>query len=246
MPAQGILHAGAPEDAGISSDNLAGLFTKPPGKLYLLHGDPAIFQFSLWVAMQAIMKGSSVAVVDGCNRFDVEAVIRFARERRRNPDEVLRQIFISRSFTCYQMEQTVASRLPSFLESIGSTTAIIFGLLDTFYDEQAPFHEVRQILQRLLVTLREMKAAGISVLLASLEHNVLPKERNQLFTTLKTGVDHSYRLQFNENHHLEVFLEQGGMTDGTNRTDLYQHHRQRTGKLVQIPSRASKGGPGVV
>ena len=154
-------------------------------------------------------QGTPIAVVDGCNRFNVHLLSRFARERRLDPDEFLRRIFISRGFTCYQMEQAVTRRLPLFLQSIGSNIAMIFGLLDTFYDEQASFREVQQILRRVLGTLQDIKTGGVSVLLACTEWNVLPKERNQLFATLKTGMDTVYRLGIDRKNAPALFLESG-------------------------------------
>jgi hypothetical protein len=178
----------------------------------MLYGDNIIYQLSLRMAAHAMTQGTSVAVVDGCNRFNVHLLSRFARERHINPDDFLRRIYISRGFTCYQMEQAVANRLPSFLESIGSNVAMVFGLLDTFYDEQASFREVQQILQRLLVTLQDIKRSGVSVLLACTEWNVLPKERNQLFTTLKSGMDTIYRLTVDQNGKPNLMLEANEMS----------------------------------
>jgi hypothetical protein len=146
-------------------------------------------------------------VVDGCNRFDVHALSRFARARKIDPNKFLNRIFISRGFTCYQMEQAIAHKLPAFLADIHSNTALIFGLLDTFYDEQASLREVRQILQRLLGSFQEMKSKGISLLLVCLERNVAPAERNQLFATLKNGVDRVYKLDTNEHGRLQLLLE---------------------------------------
>ncbi len=195
----------------LGGQSLVQSFVAPPGKVCLLYGDELIFQFSLKMAAFAMAKGMPIAVVDGCNRFNVHLLSRFARERRINADDFLRRIYISRGFTCYQMEQAVSSRLPSFLESIGSNIAMIFGLLDTFYDEQASFREVQQILRRLLGTLRDIKLNGVSVLLACTEWNVLPKERNQLCATLKTGMDTIYRLTVDQDHKPALFLEKGAM-----------------------------------
>ena len=212
----GISQRGSQVDVGhlpgpIASQALVQSFVAPPGKVCLLYGDKFIFNLSLRMAAYAMAQGNSVAVVDGCNRFNVHLLSRFARERRIDPDEFLRRIFISRGFTCYQMEQAVSARLPLFLESIGSNIAMIFGLLDTFYDEQASFREVQQILRRLLGTLQEIKASGVSVLLACTEWNVLPKERNQLFTTLKTGMDTIYRLKDDGANRPALFLEKGSL-----------------------------------
>ena len=162
------------------------------------------------------------------------------------------KIFISRGFTCYQMEQAIAHKLPSFLSTINTNTALIFGLLDTFYDEQAQLREVQQILRRLLDSFQKMKSSGISILLVCLERTVAPKERNQLFTTLKNGVDRVYKLDTNEQGKIQLFLESqqtasavrliaGGETNyGTDGTDLHQPDRCRTNKLGKVPPRTSQ------
>jgi len=218
-------------------------FVAPAGKTYLLYGDKPIFLLSLKMAAYGIAGGSSVAVVDGCNRFNVHFLSQFARERELNIDDFLHRIFVSRGFTCYQMEQAIVHRLPSFLGTIHSRTAMIFGLLDTFYDQQASSREVRQILHRVVGALQEMKAEGISVLLVCRKLNVLPKERNELFTTLQAGVDTIYRLQL-DGDVPKLFLEKGALDDGANSTDLHQHYRQRNRKLVEVSPRTSQRRPG--
>jgi hypothetical protein len=182
-------------------------FTDKPGKIFLLYGDRSIFQLSLQMAAHAMTTGKPIAVVDGCNRFDVHALSRFARTRKIDPNKFLNRIFISRGFTCYQMEQAIAHKLPAFLATAHASTALIFGLLDTFYDEQASLREVRQILQRLLGSFQEMKSTGVSLLLVCLERTVAPQARNQLFTTLKSGVDRVYKLDTNERGMLQLLLE---------------------------------------
>ena len=97
----------------------------------------------------------------------------------------------------------------TFLHTINSSTAMVFGLLDTFFDEQASLREVQQILQRVLVSLNTMKMDGVSVLVVCHAYNVLPEERNRLFGTLKTGMDRVYRLEVDEENRSKLFLEQG-------------------------------------
>jgi hypothetical protein len=180
-----------------SADTIVHSFPEPPGKIILLHGDREIFPFSLTMAAQAMRKGMPIAVVDGANRFDVHLLAKFARERRMDPDDFLRRIYISRGFTCYQMEQAIVSRLPAFLERVGSSVAMVFGLLDTFYDEQAPLREVQQILTRVLAAFGAMKAGGMSLLVVCRDQRVAPEERNQLFARLQRGMDLSYQLNDN-------------------------------------------------
>jgi len=251
------------------SGNIIHAFAEKPGKVFLLYGDRSIFQISLQMAAHSMAGspelferrragGNSIAVVDGCNRFDVHALSRFARTRKIDPNKFLNRIFISRGFTCYQMEQAIVHKLPTFLVNINAHTALIFGLLDTFYDEQASLREVQQILQRLLVSFQKMKSAGVSLLLVCLERTIASPERNQLFTTLKSGVDRVYKLDTNEQGEFQLFLESQkiipaiqligrGETDhGTNRTNIHKFDRCGAGKLVEVPARAAKRRSGSV
>jgi hypothetical protein len=240
----------------VRSEGMIRSFAEKPGKIYLLYGERPIFQLSLQMAAHTMTGGNSIAVVDGCNRFDVHALSRFARIRKIEPNKFLNRIFISRGFTCYQMEQAITHKLPTFLSTIHSKTALIFGLLDTFYDEQASLREVQQILQRLLVSFRTMKATGASLLLVCLERTVAPPERNQLFATLKKGVDRVYKLDANEHGTLQLFLEsrqampeiiaKGETNYGTDGTNLHQPDRYGTHKLGKVPPRTAQRRSGRV
>ena len=169
----------------------------PPGKLYCLHGDRSVFRISLYAASHALLAGMPIALVDGTNRFDAYYIAEFARRvtsqrlatKHVKPEQLLESIYISRAFTCYQMEATITERLPAFLTWKHSSVAIIFGLLDTFYDEQAPLFEVKASLQRIIVSLYKLKQQNISVLLASLDVKLASKERSVLFPKLRSAMD---------------------------------------------------------
>jgi hypothetical protein len=185
----------------VSTEALSGRFINPPpGKLYLLYGAREIFHLSLVVASKILGQHRSIAVVDGANRFDAYYLAHTLREQYGNSGLFLNNIYVSRGFTCYQMEAAITQRLPQFLRRMKSKTAMIFGLLDTFYDEQAKFYEVQKSLQRILRKLHEMKNEGVSILIASLEMKVLPEERNQLFRTLMSSADQIYRFDVSEEH----------------------------------------------
>lgn len=189
----------------LSSTLLAQRFSMPPGKVYLLYGDEPIFKLSMHIASCAVEKGMNVGIADGGNQFNVHAITRFAQQWNHDPDKFLHHIFVSRSFTCYQMEQTVVHRLPQFLRQSRSHTAILLGLLDTFYDEQVPLREARHILQRVLTALWEMKSVGVSILVTCANRTVWPEERNQLFTILKNSVDRAYRLDMGQVEESQLF-----------------------------------------
>ncbi len=179
-------------------------FKSPPaGKLFCLHGDRSVFQVSLYAASHALIGGHPVALVDGSNHFDLYYLAEVARrvaagqlavKRRITPEELLERIYVSRAFTCYQMEATITERLPRFIYEKHTSIIMIFGLLDTFYDDQAPLFEVRASVQRILSALRALKQADRSILLASLDVRPASKERAMLFPTLRKAMDEVFSI----------------------------------------------------
>ncbi len=174
----------------------------PHGKLFCLHGDRSVFRLSLYAASHVLMAGLPIVLVDGTNRFDVYYIAEFARrasaskfaQQRKTPDQLLQNIFISRAFTCYQMEAAITERLPAFLKKKHSSIVIIFGLLDTYYDDQAPLFEVKASVQRVIIALHKLKQQNISVLLASLDMKPESKERNALFPKLTLAMDEVFSI----------------------------------------------------
>ena len=212
----------------VSPGALTSAFTSSAGKLYLLYGGSGIFPLALTVAAGAMADGTPIAVVDGGNRFDLHLLTRFARARKIDPDAFLRRIFISRGFTCYQMEQALVARLPAFLPGIGARAAMVFGLLDTFYDEQASTREVQEILRRVMAALRTMRENGFSVLIACTNVRVQQQERNQLLARLKEGMDNVYRFETDAAKSRSVLmLEQPAKRNGGARPTMPEGHRPR-------------------
>ena len=174
----------------------------PHGKLFCLHGDRSVFRLSLYAASHVLLAGLPIVLVDGTNRFDVYYIAEFARrasayssaQQRKTPEQLLQNIFISRAFTCYQMEATITERLPAFLKKKHSSIVIIFGLLDTYYDDQAPWFEVQASVQRVIIALHKLKQKNISVLLASLDMKPESKERNALFPKLMLTMDEVFSI----------------------------------------------------
>ncbi len=225
-----ILH-----NSTVTQDALAMDFNNSQrGKIYLLYGDKRVFQLSLLLASHSLIGGNPIAVIDGCSRFNVHTISHFARQHRLSPEILLNRIYVSRGFTSYQMEAAIRDRLAPFLKRIKSDTALIFGLLDTFFDEQVPFREAKSMLQRIIAQLVTMKKQGISVLIASEEWNVLPKERNQFFSMIKNTVDAAYKLVPSEEGAIQKKLEpddeiklikERSTTYGTHTTDIHKNNR---------------------
>lgn len=224
----------------------------PPGKLFCLHGDRCVFRLSLYAASHALLAGAPIALLDGSNHLDVYYVAEFARRAataRQNvtPEQLLEKLFISRAFTCYQMEAAITERLPQFLMKKKSSIAVIFGLLDTFYDEQAPLHEVRASVQRIILALRQLKQQHISVLLALRDMKLASSERNMLLPQLLAAMDESYTMVESETGpkiFRDTKLSHTRRNYGTHSADVHNGHSAGNGKLVEIPPRAAPGRPG--
>jgi hypothetical protein len=101
----------------LRSSGIVRAFAEKPGKVFLLYGERAIFQLSLQMAAQSMAGGKPIAVVDGCNRFDVHALSRFARARKIDPNKFLGRIFISRGFTCYRWNRQLHTNCRHFSET---------------------------------------------------------------------------------------------------------------------------------
>ncbi len=207
----------------------------PPGKLYGLHGDSTVFRLSLTAAGHALVRGIPVTLVDGSNRFDLYGLAEFARRTaggRYTPEELLQNIFISRAFTCYQMEAVITERLPAFVRTKQSPVVLIFGLLDTFYDEQAPLWDVRSGVQRMTQALQELKRDGVSILVASTDVGPIPPPRRGLLPGVLKGMDRV----FNVYSH--------GVTYGTHSTYVHHGSAAGDGQLVEVSPGAAPGRPG--
>ena len=171
----------------------------PPGKLCCVHGGSEVFRLSLSAAAHVLLRNTPVALVDGTNRFDVYYLAEFARwyahrlQRPVLPEHLLRNIFVSRAFTCYQMEAVITDRLPAFVQKKHAPVVIVFGLLDTFYDEQAPLFEVQASVRRIVASLHQLKRSSVSVLLASVDAGPIPAARRGLLPGLLKEMDRVYQ-----------------------------------------------------
>jgi hypothetical protein len=210
----------------------------PPGKLYGVHGDSSVFRLSLVAAGYTLLQGVPVTLVDGSNRFDLYGLAEFARRTaggRCTPDELLRNIFISRAFTCYQMEAVITERLPAFVSARRSPVVLIFGLLDTFYDEQAPLRDVRLGVQRMLQALQGLKREGVSVLVASTDVGPVPPARRGLLPGVMGRMDRVFDMR-KEMQSAKRREKRGGIY-GSHSTDIHDGPAAGNGQLVQVPAR---------
>ncbi len=105
----------------------------------------------IFALMADLALHSTLRVVDGGNLFNVLTLNRAIRRKTNRVEEVLGRIYISRAFTCFQME--------AMLHNLNDCRCPIFvlDLLYTFYDESVDDQQSQRLLAN---TIRHLKQAS--------------------------------------------------------------------------------------
>lgn len=224
----------------------AGRFLSPPGAVHLLHGHSSVYTSAL---LFACASRRPVAVIDGSMRFNSYILSRLSTFLGLVPKETLARIHVTRSFTAFQTEAAVTSKLPRFLSSVRCPLVVVTGLLDTYYDEQVKPRECRESLGRVMRTFAELARRGTHVLVADVDVGPAgPPGKAGLFSLVREGADEALILR----HDGELFhLDHDPHFNrrplyGTQQRHLYADHRQEPGGLEQVPSGAEEGRPGTL
>ncbi len=93
----------------------------------------------LFLVSDLAVRGA-LRVVDGGNLFNVLVLSRMIRRKTSHVEEVLDRIYISRAFTCYQIE----AMLHELSANLGPV--LVLDLLSTFYDESVDDQQSRHLL----------------------------------------------------------------------------------------------------
>lgn len=93
-------------------------------------------------------------VLDGGNLFNVLTLSRIIRRKVTHVEEALNRIYISRAFTCFQME--------SMLHDIPTphNPVLLLDLLNTFYDESVNDQTSRRLLSNSIRHLRRLSSSA--------------------------------------------------------------------------------------
>ncbi len=120
-----------------------------PGSISLLVAPKTISQTLMEMTAALALKGT-VLVIDGGNRFDGYGLARALRRRTAQIQAALKQVWLSRTFTCYQMAAVLAD-LP-----LNNMPIIILDMLSTFYDENIPLTKRQCLLNNSLNHLNQI------------------------------------------------------------------------------------------
>lgn len=122
------------------------------GKLIVLYAPDVANTDSMALIAELGLRGV-VTILDGGNRYKPYQVATLLRRKTVDIHTVANRVLSRRAFTCYEMN-TLLGDTPSLQQPY-----VILDLLNTFYDDHVPTHEVRRLLdsclkqiQRLLVS----------------------------------------------------------------------------------------------
>lgn len=173
---------------------------------------PQAGTISLVVAPRAVVGGlmtmlatlalrGRVLVVDGGNRFDGYALARALRSHTHEVEAALKQVWLSRAFTCYQMVAMLAE-LP-----VDGTPVIVLDMLATFLDENVNVNKRLRLLDSSLNLLRRIsQGAPVAIWARTRTASATAEDQQFLAPLLETARD-IWELQAPETpvHQLPLF-----------------------------------------
>ncbi len=173
--------------------------TPAAGKISLVVAPRGVTE-SLMSMLATLALNGRVLVLDGGNCFDGYALARALRRQTHRVQEALKQVWLSRAFTCYQMVAMLAE-LP-----VDGTPVVVLDLLSTFLDENVNLAKRQRLLDSSLNLLRRI-SAGAPVAIWARTRSTPTGEDQQLLTPLLETAHDIWELQTPETptHQLPLF-----------------------------------------
>lgn len=228
------------DTAELSSKIIDSHFSTPQGKICLLYGTKEVYSLATSLTAEFLSRSKTIVCIDGANRVDPYALSKIARIHLIDPYTFLDRVYVSRSYTCYQLDVSITDGLLDFLRSVDTHILLIYGLIDLFDDDQVTDSDIVDILRRVRQALVHLKANGISVLLVSSYPHFHLKRREEYFKHMMLMSDVHYRLECDGTFQ-QMFREEP--RNGKNNADGNHAYPVRAKQLVTIPPRAAERRP---
>ena len=102
----------------------------------------------------------------------------------------MQRLYLSRAFTCHQLETLLVERLPGAIARYRPGLVVISGWSHLFHDENVPAHEAFRLLQSTARRIRSLTEAGQPILATHPEEPVTPrlKPLREILTRAADGV----------------------------------------------------------
>lgn len=157
--------------------------TPLPPKRFLAIGAHALSERMLQL-VSALALRQSVAVLDCGNRSNMYAVARLIRPHTADPVSVMRNIRLSRAFTCYQ----VLAMIQATARHPMSGPLVLLDLLATFLDEDVKLKDSQRLLAHSLNLLTQL-SHQVPVVISTRPIPSIAENRNILLEELKACAD---------------------------------------------------------
>jgi hypothetical protein len=169
----------APEDVAATQAGLS-----------LLTGPPFILDLGTTLAGRVVLTGRTVLYVDGANAFDPYILSALAKETGQSPKALMQRLYLTRAFTCHQLETLIVERLPGAIARYHPGLVVISGWSHLFHDENVPAREAFRLLQNTARRIRGLTEAGQPILATHPEEPVTPRLQplRKILTSAADGV----------------------------------------------------------
>lgn len=182
------------------------------GKLILLEGDLSASSFSHLLCVRSqlpVERGgfdSPVVWLDGGNTFNIYSIIELSKGLGLDPERVLRSIYLSRAFTCYQMSSLVLEKLWDTVKRFESKLVVISDLPYLYLESDIPREEAAKVFAPVVEELRTSpNRRDVLILATSLEYPFVG-EKSQVSEVLASNADFIFRMR-QRREGVEVELE---------------------------------------
>lgn len=211
-----------PLTSGIARlDGMLGGFET--GELILLDGDLSASSLSHLLAVRSQLPakkgglGSPVIWLDGGNTFNLYGITEYSKGLGLDPERVLKSIYLSRAFTCYQMSSLVLEKLWDAVERFKSKFVVISDLPYLYLESDIPKREAAKAFAPVIEELRSSpRRKDVLVLSTALEYPFAERE-GQIHEILASSADIVLRTR----------ERRGGVE-----VKLEKHPSRGTGKIV--------------
>jgi len=162
------------------------------GNFAVLHGSPTTLSLSMLLCVRAQLPyqlgglETNVIFVDGGNTFKLYNVSYIAQLHELDPRKVLERIFISRTFTAYQMTSLIFDKLQTTVEKYSSKLVIISDIAGLYLDKDVPKREAKHVFNQLTVYLAKFTKKNRLIVVATYPPHY-PSNRNIFFKAVICG-----------------------------------------------------------
>jgi hypothetical protein len=126
------------------------------GELVVFHGSQTCHVLSELLCVRSQLPNvegglSSPAVfIDGCNRFDPYLISENARLLGLDPEEALKNIWVSRAFTSYQLTALITEKLPETLNRVKPKLVVVSDAAALYCDSDIGLFEAKRTFNRVV------------------------------------------------------------------------------------------------